>query len=45
VNGVDDLLSAKVGAGHARVAAGQIVGLMPDKAWALSFGADARLAA
>ncbi len=45
VSGVDDLLSAKVGAGHARVAAGQIVGLMPDKAWALSFGADARLAA
>ena len=45
VSGVDDLLSAKVGAGHARVAVGQIVGLMPDKAWALSFGADARLAA
>jgi multiple sugar transport system ATP-binding protein len=45
VNGVDELLSAKVGAGHERVDAGQAVGLMPDKAWALAFGADARLAA
>jgi multiple sugar transport system ATP-binding protein len=45
VDGVDDLLSAKVGAGHERVDGGQAVGLMPDKAWALGFGADARLAA
>jgi len=45
VDGVTDLLNAKVGAGHERVDAGQAVGLMPDKAWALGFGADARLAA
>jgi multiple sugar transport system ATP-binding protein len=45
VDGVSDLLNAKVGAGHGRVDAGQAVGLMPDKAWALGFGADARLAA
>jgi multiple sugar transport system ATP-binding protein len=45
VDGVNDLLNAKVGAGHERVDAGQAVGLMPDKAWALGFGADARLAA
>jgi multiple sugar transport system ATP-binding protein len=45
VDGVDELLSAKVGAGHQRVDGGQAVGLMPDKAWVLGFGADARLAA
>ena len=45
VNGVDELLSAKVGAGHERLDAGQTVGLAPDKTWALGFGADARLAA
>jgi multiple sugar transport system ATP-binding protein len=45
VDGVTDLLNAKVGAGDERVDAGQAVGLMPDKAWALGFGADARLAA
>jgi len=45
VDGVDDLLSAKVGAGHERTDGGQAVGLMPDKTWALAFGADARRAA
>lgn len=45
VDGVEALLSAKVGAGHARIDAGQAVGLQPDSAWALGFGADARLAA
>jgi multiple sugar transport system ATP-binding protein len=45
VDGVADLLNAKIGAGHARVDAGQTVGLVPDKAWALGFGADSRLAA
>jgi multiple sugar transport system ATP-binding protein len=45
VDGVDDLLSAKVGAGHERIDGGQAVGLMPDKAWVLAFGADARRAA
>jgi len=45
VDGVVDLLSAKVGAGHDRIDGGQAVGLMPDKTWALAFGADARRAA
>ena len=45
VEGVAELLNAKVSAGHARVDAGQAVGLVPDKAWVLGFGADSRLAA
>jgi len=44
VAGVDELLSAKVGASHQRFDGGQAVGLMPDQAWTLGFGADARLA-
>jgi len=45
--GVDKLgrVSAKVGAGHDRIEAGQAVGLLPDATWALRFGADRRLAA
>jgi len=42
VEGLQPLLTAKVGAGHAGVAAGQAVGLAPDAAWALGFGADGR---
>jgi len=45
VEGVDDLLSAKVGAGHAQLEAGQAVGLAPDAAWALAFDAEHQLAA
>jgi multiple sugar transport system ATP-binding protein len=45
VEGVDTLLSAKVGAGHERLQAGQRVGLQPDAAWALGFDAEHRLAA
>jgi len=45
VDGVDDLLSAKVGAGQERLAAGQHVALVPDPAWALAFDADHRLVA
>jgi multiple sugar transport system ATP-binding protein len=45
VDGVDSLLSAKIGAGNHRVEAGQQVGLMPDAAWALAFDAEQRLAA
>jgi multiple sugar transport system ATP-binding protein len=45
VQGVNELLSAKIGAGHDRVDAGQAVGLQADAAWALGFGADRRLAA
>ena len=42
VQGVAELLSAKIPAGHARVDAGQVVGLLPQAEWALRFGADAR---
>jgi len=45
VDGIDTLLSAKVGAGHDRVEAGQQVGLAPDAAWALAFDTQHRLAA
>ena len=44
VEGVVELLSAKVGTDHSRVDAGQAVGLQPDASWALCFDADARLA-
>jgi multiple sugar transport system ATP-binding protein len=44
-SGVAELLSAKVGAGHDRLEAGQAVGLQANAAWALGFGADSRLAA
>ncbi len=43
VDGLDELLISKVGAEHAAVEAGQTVGLKPDAAWALAFGADGRL--
>jgi multiple sugar transport system ATP-binding protein len=43
VEGLDELLTAKVGTEHSQVAAGQTVGLLPDAAWALGFGADGRL--
>lgn len=43
VDGVADLLIAKVGTEHSHCAAGQAVGLVPDAAWALTFGADSRL--
>ncbi len=42
VDGVTDLLTAKVGIEHANVEAGQTVGLAPDASWALVFGADGR---
>ncbi len=43
VDGLEALLTAKVGAEHAGVEAGRTVGLNPDAAWALAFGADGRL--
>jgi multiple sugar transport system ATP-binding protein len=43
VDGVTDLLTAKVGAESGQANAGQNVGLAPDAAWALIFGADGRL--
>jgi multiple sugar transport system ATP-binding protein len=44
VEGVSDLLNAKIATGHdAQCVAGQTVGLAPDASWALAFGADGRL--
>jgi multiple sugar transport system ATP-binding protein len=45
VDGVNGLLNAKVGAGHADCNAGQNVGLQPNAAWSLAFGEDSRLMA
>ena len=45
VDGINDLLSAKVGAEHGAIDAGQTVGLLPDASWALIFGADGKLRA
>ncbi len=43
VDGVAELLAAKVPAGHTHLAPGVPVGLEPDAAWALPFGPDERL--
>jgi multiple sugar transport system ATP-binding protein len=43
VDGIAELLTAKVGTESSHVDAGQTVGLAPDAAWALTFGADGRL--
>ncbi len=43
VEGVSELLSAKVPAGGARIDAGQNVALAADPVWVLHFGADGRL--
>ena len=43
VEGIEELLTAKVGTEHNQVEAGQSVGLAPDATWALAFGADGRL--
>jgi multiple sugar transport system ATP-binding protein len=43
VDGISELLTAKVGTEHSSVDAGQTVGLAPDATWALAFGADGRL--
>jgi multiple sugar transport system ATP-binding protein len=45
VDGVGDLLNAKVGTGHTHCEAGQMVGIEADVGWSLAFGADGRLAA
>ena len=42
VEGVADLLTAKVGAGQARIDAGQAVGLVADAAWVLGFDGPGR---
>ena len=43
VDGIDALLTAKVGTEHARCEAGQTVALVADPSWALHFSADGRL--
>ncbi len=43
VDGMAELLTAKVGTEHAGCAAGQTVGLAPDAAWALVFDTEDRL--
>ncbi|CAN5161776.1 sn-glycerol-3-phosphate ABC transporter ATP-binding protein UgpC [soil metagenome] len=43
VEGVTELLNAKVGAEHAHFATGQAVGLLPDAAWAMAFDGAGRL--
>ena len=45
VDGMPQLLSAKVGADHSQLEAGQTVGLAPEAGWALAFDAGQRLAA
>ena len=43
VEGISDLLSAKVGTEHTAIEAGQTIGLAPNPDWALVFSADGRL--
>jgi multiple sugar transport system ATP-binding protein len=43
VDGVGNLLTAKIGAAQNQVHAGQTVGLQPASAWALAFGGDTQL--
>ena len=43
VEGLADLLTAKVGTEHSQVDAGRAIGLRPDAAWAVGFAADGRL--
>jgi multiple sugar transport system ATP-binding protein len=43
VEGVGELLTAKVGTESSQIDAGQTVGMAPDAAWALAFAADGRL--
>ncbi|BDT69580.1 maltose/maltodextrin import ATP-binding protein MalK [Comamonadaceae bacterium OS-1] len=45
VDGVAELLNAKVGADSSHFQAGQTVGLLPDADWSLGFGHDGRLVA
>lgn len=43
VDGLPELVNAKLGAEHAVVQTGQTVGLMPDAAWTLTFDATGQL--
>ena len=42
VEGLSELLHAKVGVGHAHLAAGKAVGMLPDTTWALAFDSAGR---
>ena len=42
VDGISELLTAKIGTESSPVDAGESVGLAPDASWALTFGADGR---
>ena len=42
VDGISELLTAKIGTESSSVDAGQSVGLAPDASWALTFGTDGR---
>jgi multiple sugar transport system ATP-binding protein len=43
VEGLTELINAKVGTNSNQCDAGQVVSVVPDVAWALTFGADGRL--
>ena len=43
LDGVEELMNAKVGAEHTQIEAGQAIGLSPDASWALTFDADGKL--
>ena len=43
VDGMAELLNAKVGTKQALCSAGRAVGLMPDATWGLAFGAEGQL--
>ena len=43
VDGVTDLINAKVGTEHSSIESGQLVGLLPDPTWTLSFDDAGRL--
>ena len=43
VEGIADLLSAKVGTDHNAIGTGQTIHLAPDQSWSLIFSADGRL--
>ncbi len=43
LDGVEELMNAKVGAEHTQIEANQVLGLVPDVSWGLTFDADGKL--
>lgn len=43
LDGVDDLINARIGAGHTQIEASQKIGLSADASWALAFDSDGKL--